>query len=76
MNTQNITSLDGSGYEAIDSSVSQNIFSYVKMFSIQYRKSITVEDNKKIKNITNFINKYTNVYTSIICDKNDSKVIQ
>ena len=46
------------------------------MFSIQYRKSITVEDNKKIKNITNFINKYTNVYTSIICDKNDSKVIQ
>ena len=76
MNTQNITSLDGSGYEAIDSSVSQNIFSYLKMFSIQCRKSITVEDNKKRMNITNFINTYTNVYTSIICDKNDSKVIQ
>ena len=49
------------------------------MFSIQCRKSITVEDNKKGMNITNFINAYTNVYTCIykcICDKNDSKVIQ
>ena len=46
------------------------------MFSIQCRKSITVEDNKKRMNITNFINTYTNVYTSIICDKNDSEVIQ
>ena len=76
MSTQNITSLDGSGYEAIPSSISQNIFSYLKMFSIQCRKSITVEDNKKRMNITNFINTYTNVYTSVICDKNDSKVIQ
>ena len=63
MNTQNITSLDGSGYEAIDSSVSQNIFSYLKMFSMQCRKNITVEDNKKIMNITNFINIYTNICT-------------
>ena len=76
MSTQNITSLDGLGYEAIHSSISQNIFSYLKMFSIQCRKSITVEDNKKRMNITNFINTYTNVYTSIICDKNDSNVIQ
>ena len=76
MSTQNITSLDGSGYEAIHSSISQNIFSYLKMFSIQCRKSITVENSKKIMNITNFINEYTNVYTSFICDKNDSKVIQ
>ena len=47
MSTQNITSLDGSSYEAIHSSISQNIFSYLKMFSMQCRKSITVEDNKK-----------------------------
>ena len=60
MSTQNITSLDESGYEAIHSSISQIILSYLKMFSIQCRKSITVEDNKKIMNITNFINKYIN----------------
>ena len=70
---QNITSLDGSGYEAIQSSISENIFSYLKMFSMQCRKNITVEDNKKRMNITNFINIYTNIYTYIICDKNDSK---
>ena len=43
---RNITSLDGLCYEAIDSSISQNIFSYLKMFSIQCRKSIAAEDNK------------------------------
>ena len=41
MNTQNITSLDESCYEAM--------------------------------NITNSINIYTNIYTNIIYDKNDSK---
>ena len=63
MSTQNITS------------ISQNIFSDLKMFSMQYRKNITVEDNKQNKkmNITNFINIYTNIYTYIICNKNDSK---
>ena len=66
MSTQNITSLDGSNYEAIHSSISQNIFSYLKMFSIQCRKNITVEDNKKRMNITNFINKDTNVYNKCI----------
>ena len=66
MSTQNITSLDGSRYEAIHSSISQNIFSYL-------RKINTVEDNKKRMNITNFINIYANIYTYIICDKNDSK---
>ena len=70
---RNITSLDGSCYEAIDSSVSQNIFSYLKMFSMQCRKHITVEDNKKRMNIANFINIYANIYTYIKCDKNDSK---
>ena len=73
MNTQNITSLDGSNYEAIHSSISQNIFSYLKIFSMQCRKNITIEDNKKITNITNFINIYINIYTYIICDKSDSK---
>ena len=42
------------------------------MFSMQCRKIITVED-KKIMNITNFINIYANIYTYIICDKNDSE---
>ena len=70
---RNITSLDGSSYEVIHSSLSQNIVSYFKMFSLECRKTITVEDNKKRMNITNFINLYTNVYTYIMCDKNDSK---
>ena len=56
MNTQNITSLDGLCYGAIPSSISQNIFSYLKIFSMQCIKSITIEDNKKRMNITNFIN--------------------
>ena len=33
------------------------------------KKNITVEDNKKRMNITNFINIYTNIYAYIICDK-------
>ena len=71
--TRNITSFDGSCYEAIYSSISQNIYSYLKMFSLQYRKNITVEDKKKKRiNIANFINIYTNVYTYIKCDENDS----
>ena len=60
---RNITSLDGSIFDAIDSSISQNIFSYLKMFNMQCRKNITVEDNKKRMNIANFINIYTNIYT-------------
>ena len=70
---RNIASLHGSFYEEIDSSISQNNFSYLKMFSIQCRKNMTVEDNQKRMNIANFINIYTNIYTYIICDKNDSK---
>ena len=70
---RNTTSLDGSCYEVIDLSISQNIFSYLKMFSMQCRKNITVEDNKKRMNIADFINIYTNIYTYIICDENDSK---
>ena len=48
-------------------------FSYLKMFSMQCRKNITDEDNKKRMNIANFINIYTNIYTYIIYDENDSK---
>ena len=70
---RNITSLDGSYYEAINSSVSKNIFSYLKMLSMQCRKNLKVEDNKKRMNIANFININTNIYTNIICDENDTK---
>ena len=60
MSTQNITSLDGLSYEAIHSSISQNIFSYLKMFSMQCRKIITVEGNKKRTNITNLMTQNKN----------------
>ena len=36
------------------------------MFSMQCRKNITVEDNKKRMNIANFINIYTNIYIPIL----------
>ena len=48
--------------------ISQNV-------SCNAEKNITVEDNKKRMNITNFINKYTNIYTYIICDKNKNDSI-
>ena len=72
MNIQKYCTLDGSSYQSIDSSISQNIFTYLKMFSMQCRENITVEDNKKRMNIANFINIYTNIYTYIICDEDDS----
>ena len=40
---------------------------------MQCGKNIKVEDKKKRMNIANFINIYTNLYTGIICDDNDSK---
>ena len=47
------------------------------MFRKQFRKNITVQDNKtkktKKKEKAIFINIYTNIYTNIICDNNDSK---
>ena len=43
------------------------------MFSMQRKKNIAVEDNKKRINIANFTDIYTNIYTCIICDDNDSK---
>ena len=47
MSTQNMTSLVVLSYEAIHSSISQKIISYLKMFSMQCRKNIPVEDNRK-----------------------------
>ena len=44
---RNIVSLDGLCYEASDSSISQNIFSYLKICSMQYRKNVRVEGKKK-----------------------------
>ena len=58
----------------MDSSILQDIFPYLKMFSMQCRKNITVKENKKRKNIANFINIYTNIYTYILCDENDSMI--
>ena len=64
MSTQNIASLDGSNYEAIHTSIAQNIFSYLKMFCMQCKKIIAVEDNKKRMNITNLY-KYIQIYKYI-----------
>ena len=72
MSNQNITSLDGLGYKAIHLSISQNNF----FFKIP--RNVTVEDNKKIMNITNFVNIYVQIYISILHvtkvtrNKNDS----
>ena len=65
MNAQSIISHDGLCYEAILSLISQEKFSCLKMFIMQYRKNITVEHNKKRMNIANFINMYTNIYIYI-----------
>ena len=79
MSTQNITSLDGSSYQAIHSSISQSPFSYLELFSMQCRKIILVEDNKKKRmTMSNFINIYVQIYmpilyvTKITQNKNDS----
>ena len=62
MTRKNITSLDELCYEAIDLTISQNIFTYIKMFRMQCRKNITVEDNKKRMHIAKFINIYIYIY--------------
>ena len=43
------------------------------MFSMQCRENNTVEDSKERMKIANFTNIYTNTYTYITCDENDSK---
>ena len=46
---RNITSLDGSCYEAIDAPTSQNVFSHLKMFSMQCNaeKTLPLKITKK-----------------------------
>ena len=43
------------------------------MFSMQCRKNITVEDNKKRMNIANFINIYTNICTYVTVARTTKK---
>ena len=43
---RNITPIEGSCYEVIDSSISQEIFQYLKMLSTQCRKNIKVKITK------------------------------
>ena len=48
-------------------------FHISKCLACNAEKNITVEDNKKRMNITDFINIYKYIHPYIICDKNDSK---
>ena len=49
------------------------LFHISKRLACNAEKTLTVDDNKKIINITNFINIYTNIYTYVMYDTNDSK---
>ena len=52
----------------------RKIFFHIsKYLACNAKKNIAVEDNKKRINIANFTDIYTNIYTCIICDDNDSK---
>ena len=70
---RNITSLHGLCYKAIDSWVSQNMFSYLKCLACNAEKTLQLKITKKRLNIANCINIYTNIYIYIVCDENDSK---
>ena len=50
------------------------IFFYLsKYLACNAEKILQLKIRKKKMNITNFINIYTNIYTYMLCDKNDSK---
>ena len=68
---RNITPIDGSCYETIDSSFSQEIFSYLKMITTQCGKNIRVEDKKKEWVWLAIYNTYT-YYMWMAENKNDS----
>ena len=64
----------------MDRAMKQSTHQFRKMFfhiskylACNAKKNIAVEDNKKRINIANFTDIYTNIYTCIICDDNDSK---
>ena len=48
-------------------------FHISKCLACNAKKNTTVDDQKKKMNLANFRNTYTNTYTYIICDENDSK---
>ena len=49
------------------------IFFYIsKCLACNAEKTLQLKITKKM-NIANFLNIYTNIYTYVICDKNDSK---
>ena len=64
---KNITPINGSSYEAIDSSISQETFSCLKLLNMKWRKKSRAEDDKERMNIVNFIimYMYTNIYIYI-----------
>ena len=64
---KNITPINGSSYEAIDSSISQETFSCLKLLNMKCRKKNRAEDDKERMNIVNFIimYMYTNIYKYI-----------
>ena len=48
-------------------------FHISKCLACNAEKALQLKLTKKRTNIANFINIYTNIYTYIICDENDSK---
>ena len=51
----------------------KRFFHISKCLACNVEKTLQLKITKKRMNIANFINIYTNIYTYIICDKNDSK---
>ena len=47
-------------------------FHISKFLACNAEKTLQLKITKKM-NIANFLNIYTNIYTYVICDKNDSK---
>ena len=51
-----------------------NIFFHIsKCLAWSAEKTLQLKITKKRMNVANFINIYTNIYTYILCDENDSK---
>ena len=49
-------------------------FHISKCLACNAEKTLQLKKTKKRKNIANFINIYTNIYTYILCDENDSMI--
>ena len=48
-------------------------FHISKCLAYNAEKTLELRITKKRMNMANFINVYTNIYTYVICDKNNSK---